>query len=141
MSTDATSPGKSTSKYVPLIASYRLHATSDYCRGNTAKPTSAKAVDKGKGKGRVEGVKDEDGEDEDDDEEGEDVDEDDEDEEMDSDDDDETDDDDDEIDPSAIMGGRRTRGAKVDYTSPEALSKAGLKPEGVEEEDEEPFAH
>jgi hypothetical protein len=81
MSTDATSPGKSTSKYVPLIASYRIHSTSDHRRGNTAKPTSTKAVDKGKGKGKVEGV-------EDDDEEGEGGD-DDEDEEMEEDDDDE----------------------------------------------------
>ena len=43
-----------------------------------------------------------------------------------------------EIDPSAIIntGGRRTRGVRVDYTSAEALAKAGLKPEDVVEEDE-----
>ena len=40
-----------------------------------------------------------------------------------------------EIDPTAIKS-RRTRGKRVDYTSPEALAKAGLKPE-AEEEDEE----
>ncbi|KAF8893577.1 hypothetical protein BD779DRAFT_1059022 [Infundibulicybe gibba] len=34
----------------------------------------------------------------------------------------------DEIDPAAILPtGRRTRGVKVDYTSKEALAKAGLK--------------
>ncbi|KAF8629353.1 hypothetical protein AX15_003489 [Amanita polypyramis BW_CC] len=38
-----------------------------------------------------------------------------------------------EIDPSVIKP-RRTRGARVDYTSPEALAKAGLDPE-LEEED------
>ena len=32
-----------------------------------------------------------------------------------------------EIDPTAIRS-RRTRGVKVDYTSAEALAKAGLKP-------------
>jgi len=40
-----------------------------------------------------------------------------------------------EIDPSAIQS-RRTRGKKVDYTSPEALAKAGLKPEADDEDDE-----
>lgn len=38
-----------------------------------------------------------------------------------------------EIDPSVIVG-RRTRGVKVDYTSPEALERAGLK--GNEKDDE-----
>ena len=37
-----------------------------------------------------------------------------------------------EIDPSAIRS-RRTRGVKVDYTSAEALAKAGLKPGDDEE--------
>lgn len=41
-----------------------------------------------------------------------------------------------EIDPSAIVG-RRTRGVKVDYTSAEALSKAGLKKDEVDEDDED----
>jgi hypothetical protein len=36
-----------------------------------------------------------------------------------------------EIDPTAIVG-RRTRGKKVDYTSEEALNKAGLKKEDME---------
>lgn len=41
-----------------------------------------------------------------------------------------------EIDPSVILPtGRRTRGIKVDYTSKEALEKAGLK--GDEDEDDE----
>lgn len=43
-----------------------------------------------------------------------------------------------EIDPSAIItGGRRTRGVKVDYTSKEALEKAGLKPEEEEDDDDD----
>ncbi|KAG8213677.1 hypothetical protein J3R82DRAFT_10374 [Butyriboletus roseoflavus] len=41
-----------------------------------------------------------------------------------------------EIDPSVIVG-RRTRGVKVDYTSKEALEKAGLSPEEDEEEEDE----
>lgn len=42
----------------------------------------------------------------------------------------------DEIDPSVIQP-RRTRGVRVDYTSPEALAKAGIKPEEAVEDDEE----
>ena len=43
----------------------------------------------------------------------------------------------DEIDPSAILPtGRRTRGVKVDYTSKEALEKAGL-PQGDEGDSDE----
>ncbi|KAF8441516.1 hypothetical protein L210DRAFT_3537398 [Boletus edulis BED1] len=43
-----------------------------------------------------------------------------------------------EIDPSAIIsGGRRTRGVKVDYTSKEALEKAGLKPEDSDDDEDE----
>lgn len=38
-----------------------------------------------------------------------------------------------EIDPKAIVG-RRTRGVKVDYTSQEALKKAGLNPNDDDEE-------
>ena len=47
------------------------------------------------------------------------------------------------IDPTAILpSGRRTRGIKVDYTSKEALSKAGLKhEEDANEEDEDSFVH
>lgn len=63
--------------------------------------------------------------------------------EMDDDDDDDDEDETDEIDPTVILpAGRRTRGIKVDYTSKEALHKAGLKPEDEGyEEDEESFAH
>ena len=48
----------------------------------------------------------------------------------------------DEIDTSAILapGTRRsTRGVRVDYSSAEALQKAGLKPETEEEDQEESF--
>ena len=42
----------------------------------------------------------------------------------------------DEIDPSVIQP-RRTRGVRVDYTSAEALAKAGLKPgDNVDEDDQ-----
>jgi len=116
MSTDATSVNKPVSSV-----------------GNTVTPTSAPAIDKGKGK--VEKV--EEGEDEDDE------DDEDEDNEMDEDDDEDDDEEDEfeEIDPTAIVG-RRTRGARVDYTSTEALRKAGLKPEeDAEEEGEDSFVH
>ena len=43
-----------------------------------------------------------------------------------------------EIDPSAIIPtGRRTRGVRVDYTSAEALAKAGVKPEDAADDDEQ----
>lgn len=43
-----------------------------------------------------------------------------------------------EIDPSVIIGGtRRTRGVRVDYTSPAALEKAGLKPEDADDDEGE----
>ena len=42
----------------------------------------------------------------------------------------------DEIDPSVIQP-RRTRGVRVDYTSAEALAKAGIKPEDAAEDDEQ----
>ena len=42
-----------------------------------------------------------------------------------------------EIDPSAIIGGRRTRGVKVDYTSKEALAKAGLQGNEKDEDSDE----
>lgn len=99
------------------------------------KPTSTQATDKAKGKGKsVEVREDENGDDEEEDDE--------EDDEMDEDDDDDDDDEEtfDEIDPRAIMG-RRTRGVKVDYTSTEALRKAGLAEEEGEEEGEESFTH
>ncbi|OJT15417.1 hypothetical protein TRAPUB_8005 [Trametes pubescens] len=43
-----------------------------------------------------------------------------------------------ELDAGAIIntGGRRTRGVRVDYSSAEALAKAGLKPEDAAEDDE-----
>ena len=40
-----------------------------------------------------------------------------------------------EIDPSVIVG-RRTRGIRVDYTSKEALERAGV-PENAKDDDEE----
>jgi len=116
MSTDATSANKPVSS-----------------AGSTVTPTSVPAVDKGKGK--LEEREQED----DDDDEGE------EDDEMEDDDDDDDDEEDgfDEIDPAIILPpGRRTRGIKVDYTSNEALRKAGLKPEDdAEEEGEDSFVH
>lgn len=42
-----------------------------------------------------------------------------------------------EIDPSVIIGSRRTRGVRVDYTSAAALEKAGLKPEDADDEEGE----
>lgn len=104
--------------------------------GSTVKPPSTRAADKVKGKGKsVEVKEDENGDDEEEDDE--------EDDEMDEDDDEDDDDDEetfDEIDPSAIVG-RRTRGVKVDYTSTEALRKAGLAEEEGEDEGEESFTH
>ncbi|KAI0633234.1 hypothetical protein C8Q77DRAFT_1157459 [Trametes polyzona] len=87
----------------------------------------ASPANKGKGKLVQEEVMDED---EDDDEEEE--------EEEEEDDDMEEEDDLSELDPSAIIntGGRRTRGVRVDYSSAEALAKAGLKPEDAAEDDE-----
>lgn len=51
------------------------------------------------------------------------------------DDDDDEEEEDPEIDPSAIVG-RRTRGIKVDYTSKEALEKAGLTAESDDDDEE-----
>lgn len=42
-----------------------------------------------------------------------------------------------EIDPTAIIGGRRTRGVKVDYTSKEAIAKAGLQGNENDEDSDE----
>ena len=120
-----------------------------YYRGNNVTSIPTPAVDKGKGK--VEEVEDDD---DDDNEEEED--------EMDEDEDEDDvsqaqilqlppptksgssqDEDFDAIDPAAVLPpGRRTRGVKVDYTSSEALRKAGLKPEDdAEEEGEDSFTH
>ncbi|XP_006457318.1 hypothetical protein AGABI2DRAFT_154611 [Agaricus bisporus var. bisporus H97] len=41
-----------------------------------------------------------------------------------------------EIDPTAIVSGRRTR-APVDYTSKEAFEKAGLKPDDADDDEDE----
>ncbi|KAG5642755.1 hypothetical protein DXG03_002236 [Asterophora parasitica] len=50
----------------------------------------------------------------------------------------EAEDDFEEIDPSAIItAGRRTRGVKVDYTSKEALERAGLQGNEKDEDDDE----
>ncbi|KIJ23290.1 hypothetical protein M422DRAFT_56885 [Sphaerobolus stellatus SS14] len=86
--------------------------------------------DKGKGKSKAEDAMDED-EEEEEDEDDDDEDEEEEDEEMEE-------DDTTEIDPSVILPpGRRTRGVKVDYTSAEALKKAGLDKAEDDEDDEE----
>ncbi|KAH9935791.1 uncharacterized protein B0H18DRAFT_977322 [Fomitopsis serialis] len=41
------------------------------------------------------------------------------------------------IDPSVIIGTRRTRGVRVDYTSAAALEKAGLKPDDADDDENE----
>ncbi|KAM5534580.1 hypothetical protein V8D89_011784 [Ganoderma adspersum] len=94
--------------------------------GSHPAPTSL-PTDKGKGKLVRDDVMDEDEEDDEEEEEEED-----EDEEMAEEDDYE------EIDTTAIIntGGRRTRGVRVDYSSAEALAKAGLKPEEAADDDE-----
>jgi len=94
----------------------------------TQQNANASPVDKGKGKGKF--VKEDVMEEDDDDEEEE--------EEEEEDDDMEEEDDLGEIDPSAIItGSRRTRGVRVDYTSPDALAKAGLKPEALDDDEGE----
>ncbi|KAK0476802.1 histone H2A.Z-specific chaperone CHZ1 [Armillaria novae-zelandiae] len=88
------------------------------------------AVDKGKGKApaKEDDAMEQDEEDDEDDEDEDDAEEEEE--------EDEEDDDMAEIDPAAILPtSRRTRGARVDYTSAEALSKAGLT--GKDEDDDE----
>ncbi|KAK0195019.1 histone H2A.Z-specific chaperone CHZ1 [Armillaria mellea] len=89
------------------------------------------AVDKGKGKApaKADDAMEQDEEDDEDDEDDDDAEE--------EEDEDEEDDDMAEIDPAAILPtSRRTRGARVDYTSVEALSKAGLT-EKDEDDDED----
>ncbi|KIK69097.1 hypothetical protein GYMLUDRAFT_80457 [Collybiopsis luxurians FD-317 M1] len=100
-------------------------------KSNAAKPVDASPNAKGKGKAPKEDQSMEVEDDDDDD--------DDEDSEEDSDEGSEEEDEDDsmvEIDPSAIVP-RRTRGVKVDYTSEEALKKAGLDKEKNAEDDED----
>ncbi|KAI0709548.1 hypothetical protein C8T65DRAFT_649073 [Cerioporus squamosus] len=107
MSTEATTPSGATAN------------------GGQPAPISSPA-NKGKGKQVPDAVMDDDEDDDDEEEEEED-----EDEEMAEEDDLE------EIDPSAIItSSRRTRGVRVDYSSAEALAKAGLKPEDAAEDDE-----
>ncbi|KAF9009148.1 hypothetical protein BDZ89DRAFT_1078717 [Hymenopellis radicata] len=109
MSTSATEPTKDATK-------------------ETAAAVTESPKDKGKGKAPT--TEDAMEEDEDSSDEEED------DEEEEEEDSEEEDDDMEEIDPSAIVT-RRTRGKKVDYTSAEALSKAGLKKDDKDEEDDE----
>ncbi|KAH9858444.1 hypothetical protein C2E23DRAFT_798637 [Lenzites betulinus] len=92
---------------------------------NGAHESIASPAGKGKGKLVHEEVMDDD---EDDDEE----------EEEEEEEDDDMEEEDFELDPTAIIntGGRRTRGVRVDYSSAEALAKAGLKPEDAAEDDE-----
>ncbi|KAG1752902.1 hypothetical protein EDB19DRAFT_1903283 [Suillus lakei] len=52
----------------------------------------------------------------------------------------EEDEEDHEIDPSAILP-RRTRGTRVDYTSEEALKKAGLTKDDHDDDDEDGMEH
>ncbi|KAG2074685.1 hypothetical protein BDR04DRAFT_1092903 [Suillus decipiens] len=52
----------------------------------------------------------------------------------------EDEDDHEEIDPNAILP-RRTRGARVDYTSEEALKKAGLTKDDHDDDDDEGMEH
>ncbi|KAG2132628.1 hypothetical protein BD769DRAFT_1666070 [Suillus cothurnatus] len=52
----------------------------------------------------------------------------------------EEEDDHEEIDPRAILP-RRTRGARVDYTSEEALKKAGLTQDDHDDDDDEGMEH
>ncbi|KAJ3507783.1 hypothetical protein NLJ89_g6111 [Agrocybe chaxingu] len=92
--------------------------------GGTASPS-------GKGKAKAADVSMEEEEDDDEEEEG------DEDEAMGTDEEDEDEEEEyEEIDPSAIVG-RRTRGVKVDYTSKEALEKAGLQGNELDEDEED----
>ncbi|TFY54554.1 hypothetical protein EVJ58_g8793 [Rhodofomes roseus] len=107
MSTEATS-----ATYPPLA------------RFADAQNPAASPADKGKGKFVQKDVADDDEDDEEEEEEEDEIDEDDE-------------DDLEEIDPSVIIGTRRTRGVRVDYTSAAALEKAGLKPEDADDDEGE----
>ncbi|KAL0581910.1 Histone H2A.Z-specific chaperone CHZ1 [Marasmius crinis-equi] len=89
---------------------------------------SAEAKGKGKAKDTTEDVSMDDDEDDEDD--------DDDDDDEEEDDDDEEEDSLEEINPEVIVG-RRTRGNKVDYTSAEALAKAGLKQGDAEDDEDE----
>ncbi|KAJ6500202.1 histone H2A.Z-specific chaperone CHZ1 [Mycena vitilis] len=97
---------------------------------NNGAAASDASVSADKGKGKV--TKDEAMEEDDDDEEEEDDDDDDEEESSEE----EVEESLEEIDPSVIQP-RRTRGVKVDYTSAEALAKAGLNAKDEDDEDDE----
>ncbi|KAF9073638.1 hypothetical protein BDP27DRAFT_1444965 [Rhodocollybia butyracea] len=95
------------------------------------KPVDASPSNKGKGKASKEDESMEEDDDDDDDDE-------DDDDEDGSEEEEEEEDSMAEIDPTAILApGRRTRGVKVDYTSAEALKKAGLKDQKDEDDEDE----
>ncbi|PPQ92988.1 hypothetical protein CVT25_000189 [Psilocybe cyanescens] len=98
--------------------------TSPSNKSNTASSgeSNVNASPSGKGKGKaVEESTEEEDEDEEDEEDDEEM------QSGDEEDEDEEEEEFEEIDPSAILPtGRRTRGVKVDYTSKEALARAGL---------------
>ncbi|KAI6125774.1 hypothetical protein EV401DRAFT_1937224 [Pisolithus croceorrhizus] len=107
--------------------------------GSPGKKPASKAASPGKGKERQKAAASDDTRmDEDSNDEGEDDDDDDDEDEeaVDEDMEEEEEDDLEEIDPSVITG-RRTRGKKVDYTSSEALAKAGLTERDLEDEEDD----
>ncbi|KAJ7187934.1 histone H2A.Z-specific chaperone CHZ1 [Mycena filopes] len=126
MSSAATDP-----TCVPFDASYASHTHPPHSTAeNNGVAASDASADKGKGKvvSKDDNAMEED--DEDDDEE-----------EDDDDDEDESSEEDEEesfndIDPSVIQP-RRTRGVKVDYTSAEALAKAGMTAEEASADDDD----
>ncbi|KAI5123901.1 hypothetical protein M0805_005717 [Coniferiporia weirii] len=135
MSKDATSA--SPAYVTPPTHSSTSHADSlaaSNADSPAPAPSPASAVDKGKGKRTATDAELEDHDVEHPVDEEEDDDDDDDDEEEEEDDEEDDDEEFEEIDPSVIRS-RRTRGVKVDYTSPEALAKAGLKA-GDDDDDE-----
>ncbi|EDR11682.1 uncharacterized protein LACBIDRAFT_293231 [Laccaria bicolor S238N-H82] len=106
------------------------NVTSPSGNKNKSSHANASPSSKGKAKAKVDHPMDEDEEEEEEEEQGG------------SDEEEDDDEDEDaleEIDPSVILPqGRRTRGVRVDYTSKEALAKAGFKgKEELEEDDTE----
>ncbi|TFY65735.1 hypothetical protein EVG20_g5352 [Dentipellis fragilis] len=126
----------STTSLNHLIAPNKMSndATTPSNAQTAAAATDASAngsADKGKGKVAAEPVVADESMDEDDE---------DDEEEEEEDEDMEEDEDLQEIDPSVILApGRRTRGVKVDYTSKEALAKAGLNADDADDDAEESF--
>ncbi|KAL0956624.1 hypothetical protein HGRIS_002759 [Hohenbuehelia grisea] len=106
-------------------------AAGDISSDATKNASDASPVSKGKGKAPKEDTSMEVEEDEDDEDDDEEEDGDEEEEE-----DDEVEEDLSEINPEVITS-RRTRGKKVDYTSAEALAKAGLKADDNDDDDED----